>query len=128
MVVGLIVGALAGVQTFSFIQVYIRLGNLDPHLMLFLFLPTLIFESAFAMDLHTFRKTVGQAIVIAGPGFLLISFLTAIVARYVFPYNWSWLTALLFATLLSATDPVSVIALLSDLGETIVYYIIHNLW
>ena len=128
MVVGLIFGSLAGVEVFSFIQDYTTIGNLEPHLMLFLFLPTLIFESAFVMDLHTFRKTVGQAIVMAGPGFLLITFLTAILARYVFPYNWSWLTALLFATLLSATDPVSVIALLSDLGETTVYYIIHNLW
>ena len=100
----------------SFLQEYTKLGDMDPHLMLFIFLPTLIFESAFVMDVHTFRKTIGQTIVIAGPGLLLCSFLTSLMARYIFPYNWSWVTSLMFGTILSATDPVAVVALLKDLG------------
>ncbi|HSH53340.1 MAG TPA: cation:proton antiporter, partial [Bacteroidales bacterium] len=32
-------------------------GHIDPHLILYIFLPTLIFEAAFAMDVHTFKKS-----------------------------------------------------------------------
>lgn len=35
-----------------------------------------------------------------------------------FPYNWSWKTSLLLGGLLSATDPVAVVALLKDLGAS----------
>ena len=33
-----------------------------------------------------------------------------------FPYEWSWKTSLLLGGLLSATDPVAVVALLKELG------------
>ncbi|CAI8008727.1 Sodium/hydrogen exchanger 7, partial [Geodia barretti] len=62
MVVGLIIGALSEIEVMSFLQEYTKLASIDPHLMLFIFLPTLIFESAFVMDVHTFRKTIGQAV------------------------------------------------------------------
>lgn len=35
-----------------------------------------------------------------------------------FPYDWSWKTALLLGGLLSATDPVAVVALLKELGAS----------
>jgi NhaP-type Na+/H+ and K+/H+ antiporter len=35
-----------------------------------------------------------------------------------FPYNWSWKTSLLLGGLLSATDPVAVVALLKELGAS----------
>jgi len=35
-----------------------------------------------------------------------------------FPYNWGWKTSLLLGGLLSATDPVAVVALLKDLGAS----------
>ncbi|KAL7000706.1 Son of sevenless 1, partial [Sarracenia purpurea var. burkii] len=35
-----------------------------------------------------------------------------------FPYDWSWKTSLLLGGLLSATDPVAVVALLKDLGAS----------
>ena len=116
MVVGLIVGVLSEIHVFSFLQEYTQLGSVDPHLMLFVFLPTLIFESAFIMDVHTFRKTLGQAMILAGPGLLVTSFLTALIARFIFPYGWTWVTSLLFGIVLNATDPVAVVALLAELG------------
>ena len=134
--VGLLVGGAPKWQLLSFLQDYIAIAQLDPHLMLLIFLPTLIFESAFVMDVHTFKKTIGQVLkILAGPGpsphaahlsaysdirecFHSSAFLTSLMARYVFPYNWSWVVALLFGILLSATDPVAVVALLKELGET----------
>ena len=41
--------------------------SVGPDLIIFIFLPALIFESAYAIDLHTFKKTVGPAIVFAVP-------------------------------------------------------------
>lgn len=51
---------------------------------------------------------------VAGPGVLLGGFLTALLVRYTFPYHWSWLQCLLFGSVLSATDPVAVAAVLSE--------------
>lgn len=116
-VLGLAFGAATNAEALSILQDYTGLARMDPHLMLFVFLPTLIFESAFAMDVHTFRKTIAQAMLLAGPGLMLCTFLTALMARYIFTYNWSWVTALMFGSVLSATDPVAVVALLKELGK-----------
>lgn len=35
-----------------------------------------------------------------------------------FPYDWNWKTSLLLGAILSATDPVAVVALLKDLGAS----------
>lgn len=41
-----------------------------------------------------------------------------ITLQFTFPYNWNWKTSLLLGGLLSATDPVAVVALLKDLGAS----------
>lgn len=35
-------------------------AHMDPHVLLHVFLPVLLFESAFAMDVHTFMKSFVQ--------------------------------------------------------------------
>lgn len=115
-VTGLIIGALPKLKFFHFMQDYLMIAQVDPHLMLIIFLPTLIFESAFVMDVHTFKKTIVQSITLAGPGLLISTFLTSLLAKYIFTYNWSWVVALIFGTITSATDPVAVVALLKELG------------
>jgi sodium/hydrogen exchanger 10/11 len=115
--IGLVVGAVSNVS--SVIHDFTQLASIDPHLMLYIFLPILIFESAFAMDVHTFKKTVGQSLVLAGPGMVTSAVLTSVMARYLFNYNWPWTVCLLFGTILSATDPVAVVSLLKGLGAPI---------
>eukprot|EP01062_Namystynia_karyoxenos_P046107 TRINITY_DN34435_c0_g1_i1.p1 TRINITY_DN34435_c0_g1~~TRINITY_DN34435_c0_g1_i1.p1 ORF type:complete len:1368 (+),score=278.27 TRINITY_DN34435_c0_g1_i1:63-4166(+) len=96
---------------------YEYLSEIDPHLMFYIFLPLLIFESAFATEYHVFKKVVVHALFLAGPGLICASTLTAVVAKYAFgAYQWSWVTCLLFGCMLSATDPVAVVALLKELG------------
>lgn len=116
-VIGLITGALPKLRRLEFLQDYLKIAQMDPHLMLIIFLPTLIFESAFVMDAHTFKKTIVQSIILAGPGLLISTFLTAVMGRFIFTYNWSWVVALMFGTIMSATDPVAVVALLKELGQ-----------
>lgn len=115
---GLAFGAASNAPTlYEVLYDYTDMARMDPHLMQFVFLPTLIFESAFVMDVHTFKKTIGQALILAGPGLIASTVLTSLIAKFIFTYNWSWVTALVFGTILSATDPVAVVAILRDVGE-----------
>ena len=100
------------------IRKYTSIAHMNPHLLLHVFLPILIFESAFSMNVHTFKKTLSQTLVLAGPGLMISTILTAIMARYIFTYNWNWFEAITFGSVLSATDPVAVVALLKELGAS----------
>ena len=90
------------------------LSLLDPHLILFVFLPILIFESAFSVEVHLFRRIFGQIAVLAVPGLIVSTLATACFAMWLLPVEWSWTVALLFGALISATDPVAVVALLKE--------------
>ncbi|CAM9911883.1 unnamed protein product, partial [Chrysoparadoxa australica] len=83
---------------------------------LFVFLPILIFESAYNTDVHIFQREFWQVLVLAVPGVILMTILTACIVKYWLPYNWSWDTSLMFGSMLSATDPIAVVALLKELG------------
>ncbi len=98
-------------------------ANMDPHMLLFIFLPILIFEASYAMDLHTFKKTSTNAVLLAVPGILMALGLTAALAmglQYVGLGldGWNWALALMFGSIVSATDPVAVVALLKELGAS----------
>ncbi len=98
-------------------------GAINPHVVLFVFLPTLIFEAAFGMDWHTFRKTAVNAILLAGPGIMIAMGLTAALLIGVRVLDiglgqWTWPIALMFGAVISATDPVAVVAILRELGAS----------
>eukprot|EP00961_Rhodomonas_salina_P036188 486511-Rhodomonas_salina.1 len=50
------------------------------------------------------------------PGLLVQSFLIGAISVYMLPYGWGWVESVLFGAILSATDPVAVVALLKELG------------
>ncbi|MBU8891820.1 MAG: cation:proton antiporter [Bacteroidales bacterium] len=98
-------------------------GHIDPHLILYIFLPTLIFEAAFAMDVHTFKKTSANAFILAVPGIIVAIVLTALIVVGMKMVGiglnkWSWSMALLFGAVVSATDPVAVVSILKDVGAS----------
>lgn len=98
-------------------------GNIDPHIIMYVFLPTLIFEAAFAMDVHTFKKSATNASILAIPGIIIAMFLTAFLVLGIDKIGlglngWGWSYALMFGAVASATDPVAVVALLKELGAS----------
>lgn len=98
---------------------YTSISSQDPHLILTTFLPVLLFESAFAMDVHIFYKMFWQVVLLAVFGLAVATALSGVMAKMVFVnYQWTWFEALLFGSIVSATDPVAVVALLNDLGES----------
>ncbi|XVE91878.1 hypothetical protein REPUB_Repub01dG0049200 [Reevesia pubescens] len=93
-------------------------NNIDPQLLLAVFLPALLFESAFSMEVHQIKRCMAQMLLLAGPGVLISTFCLGSALKLTFPYGWNWKTSLLLGGLLSATDPVAVVALLKELGAS----------
>ena len=56
----------------------------------------------------------------------IASMITAGFAKYVFDYHWSWGAALMFGSIVSATDPVAVVAILKEVGEKLCLAKHHN--
>ncbi|XP_010527835.1 PREDICTED: sodium/hydrogen exchanger 7 isoform X2 [Tarenaya hassleriana] len=97
----------------------IRIWNdIDPDLLLAVFLPALLFESSFSMEVHQIKMCLAQMVLLAGPGVLISTFCLGFLLKFTFPYDWDWKTSLLLGGLLSATDPVAVVALLKELGAS----------
>ena len=95
----------------------ITLKDIDPHLMLVVFLPALLFESAcFGVDLGIFRRQLSQIVIMAFPAMALASLLTGVCIYGMFEAQWSFWVCWLIGVITSATDPVAVVALLKDLG------------
>ncbi|GKU97561.1 hypothetical protein SLEP1_g10697 [Rubroshorea leprosula] len=93
-------------------------AEIDGDLLLAVFLPALLFESAFSMEVHQIKRCMAQMILLAGPGVLISTFCLGLALKLTFPYDWSWKTSLLLGGLLNATDPVAVVALFKELGAS----------
>ena len=105
-------------KTNDFIAGEIQLSEINPHLMYYIFLPLLIFDSSFNGHFHVIKQQLLSAILLAGPGVFISTAIIAICGIYIFPYQWSWLMGLMFGSILSATDPIAVVALLHDSGAS----------
>ncbi|MCH8237006.1 MAG: cation:proton antiporter [Proteobacteria bacterium] len=88
--------------------------EISPDVILFVFLPTLIFESAFNLDVRQLRQNLPQILTLAVPGLILSTTVIGVLLWWVTPFGLQ--EALLLGAILSATDPVAVIALFRNLG------------
>ncbi|EFJ32010.1 hypothetical protein SELMODRAFT_267115 [Selaginella moellendorffii] len=89
-------------------------SNIHPNLILYVFLPALLFESSFSMEVHQIKRCLLQMVLLAGPGVVISTFCLGLFSHFILPYGWSWSVSLLLGGLLSATDPVAVVSLLRD--------------
>ncbi|MCB1866180.1 MAG: sodium:proton antiporter [Chromatiales bacterium] len=82
-------------------------------LVFFVFLPILIFESAFVIDAEMLWKNLAATLILAIPILLFSTFVTGALIYWgiAHPDGFPWIAALLAGALLSATDPVAVVAL-----------------
>ncbi len=95
--------------------------HLNKELVFAVFLPALLYEAAFHLDVSHFKRDAGPILILAVLGvvisLLICGGLTFLGLQYVIGYaQFGILYALLFGALISATDPISVIAIFKELG------------
>jgi CPA1 family monovalent cation:H+ antiporter len=73
-----------------------------------LLLPPLLFEAAFCLRWTELRRELPLILTLASAGVMLSGIVTAAGMHYL--ADWEWMSALVFGSLIAATDPVSVIA------------------
>lgn len=112
-VILVVVGFLAGAVGLS-----PEIGRLEGEafeaVVVFLFLPVLVFAAALGIDLRAFVRNLGAIVALAVLAFLVSAVLVGITV------HWALGTALaaafLFGALISATDPVAVVAVFREVG------------
>jgi len=121
-VIGVVMGVgsvLRPFQDSSLDQLTISIGqwaDIDHEVLFLVFLPGLLFKDAFEINFHLFVASFWQLIILAFPMVLAGTMLTALIGYYIFPYGWSWNQCFTFGSILAATDPVAVSALLNEVG------------
>ena len=88
--------------------------HVSPDLILLIFLPALLFEAAWNLRLDHLRENLLPILMLAVPGVVLSTGAIALVLNL--GLGLAWKPALLFGAMISATDPVSVLALFRKLG------------
>ena len=88
---------------------------IDGHALLFLFLPPLLFSDTMHIDWNLAKASLGQCLVLAGPGVLIGSFLHVLYGTML-PYGWSFSLSLAFGAVQAATDPVAQLLLLRGMA------------
>ena len=88
--------------------------SVSPEAILFVFVPTLVFESAFNLDARQLRHNLLPVLTLAIPGVLVTAGLIGVLLWLVTPLDLA--SALLLGAILSATDPVAVVSLFRQLG------------
>jgi NhaP-type Na+/H+ or K+/H+ antiporter len=89
-----------------------------PDIIFYALLPVPIFNTALHTDVNMFMREAWHALALAVIGLAVAATLTAVFAKYILPYGWSWTTALYFGAMCSANDPQAVIEKLKEGGVT----------
>lgn len=114
-VVGLLLVPLSFTSAFSFIKEF----SLTPSLLFYVFLPILIFESAYNISIRKLTENIRSISLLSILSLILSAFFIAVVLYYIFHFigiEIPFMATLLFGSLISATDPVAVLALFKDFG------------
>ncbi len=88
--------------------------RLTPEVILALLVPPLVFEASFHINLRDLRQNLPGILLLAVPGVMLTTLIVGGLAGLLTPLSWPM--AFVFGALISATDPVAVVALFRALG------------
>lgn len=113
--VGLVLVPVTGVPGFAFLKDF----QLTPELLFYLFLPVLIFESAYNIRVRQMQENIISISALAIVSLVISAVLVAAGLYYIFLMMGvvvPVIVLLLFGTLISATDPVAVLALFKEYG------------
>ncbi|KAH7649264.1 Na+ H+ antiporter [Cryptosporidium bovis] len=86
----------------------------DPNVIFYILLPIFLYESSATLNFHVFSRNLPSSLLLAGPGAILTMVLLAIGIKFITSMNM--VVCFLISSVLSATDPVAVIASLHQLN------------
>ena len=89
--------------------------DLSPDLVFYVLLPPIIFEASFNLRKADLFKDWKRTVSLAFPG---VAIVTVLVGAGTHGLGQPWTVAMLFAAIVAATDPVSVVAMFRDLGAS----------
>ena len=110
-IVGMLLYKLGGV--FEPLHVLQRV-HLTPNFILYILLPTLIFDAAINLDARELMRNIGPVFLLAAPGVLISTAVVGLAVAKFTPLGLN--AAMLFGALISTTDTAAVIALFNELG------------
>ena len=87
---------------------------LTPDVILTLFLPALLFEGSLKIELRHIRTDIVALLLLANLGVLVATLVTGLVIYYA--VGMSLIVALLFGSMVSATDPISVLSIFKEVA------------
>jgi CPA1 family monovalent cation:H+ antiporter len=91
--------------------------RLDPELILGLFIPALVFEAAFNLNLVALQKVIRPVSLLATAGVVISIGVIGALTHFVI--GLSWPGALLLGAILSPTDPIAVVAIVRRSGAPV---------
>lgn len=113
--IGMGIGLMSHIEVFSFFSEF----TLTPELLFYLLLPTLIFESAYNINARRMVEDAPIILILSIIGLLVSTGVIAGALFYALAFvgvQIPFMVALLFGALISATDPVAVLALFKEYG------------
>lgn len=113
LVLGGLLLSLLRVPFLSPLQPNLRPNWMTPDVILILFLPALVFEGSLKIDVRDLLRDSVPLLVLANVGVLLATLVTGYLVHWT--TGLPVLIALLFGAIISATDPISVLAIFKDL-------------
>ncbi len=114
-VIGLVLGVIAQFPAFSFFSEF----TLTPELLFYLLLPTLIFESAYNINVRRMVEDTKIILILSVVGLLVSTVVIGAALYFILAFLGlpvPFIVTLLFGALISATDPVAVLALFKEYG------------
>lgn len=114
-VCGSLLVPLSETRFFSFITSF----QLRPELLFFVFLPILVFESAYNMNVRSITENIYSIGLLAVVGLIVLTLFVGVAGYFVFKlagFEVPMLALLLFGAIIASTDPVAVLALFKEYG------------
>lgn len=111
---GLLVGVLADAVPFLERETVHGDIILSHDLILYVLLPPLVYEASLTMDLRRLTRNLAPIMLLAFVGLVMSTLIVGVMLNWLTPL--AIMPALVFGALISATDPVAVIALFKELG------------
>lgn len=105
---GILVSAIQQQFSWEFFQYF----HFSPEIVFYVFLPTLIFESAYHLNFRYLRRILREVVTLATVGLLIAVVIVGFGAHYFLGVPLG--VSLLFGALISATDPVAVLAIFKE--------------